>query len=355
MWEYWIHDTRTGNPLSRVMPVSCSGTSTIAGTGDASTVFKVKGSLPEPIGDLLVPSARMLVVQWGSASNAPVVYAGYLLEPDYDRDAQKITVVSKELRSLFDVRSFGAAHLIGSDPASWDLIISRRSMSGAVRAILNRIMTYSVESELPIDLPADGAGGYSKAYRYWEQYSTQTALQEIEKAGWEIHLRPYKTGGRLRFQTLVAPKIARSTYDLIVTTQKSPVTGLHVRRLGDEQFTGMVAIGKGTGPDMLLRGASSNVGGIPARDGRISAKDVDDPAQLQAIVDARMAAAAGVPYQASYKVRLGGAVTPEWVLPGTIHRLDMTGDPFWPGVHQQRVTSVQWAMSQTMTPETENV
>lgn len=353
-WSYWIHDTMTGNPLIQVHPSACSGTSRLTGKGDATVTFALDGtSIPLPWQGYTTPTSRTLVKQRDRPGQDPIVqFAGYFLEPEYERDAASVTVDVKELRQLLDVRVFGAAHLVASDPGSWELRITNRSVSGAVRAILTRAIDYSLESALPVDLPADGAGSYSREFHAWDQITTADALADIEAMGYEVYLRPYKTGGKLRYQVVVAQEVTLGAVrDLPAMTPESPVVGLRVRFPGADQLTGVVAVGKGTGPDTKLRGAALNPGGIPARDSKISAKDIEDETQLQAIADAAMAEASSVTEDVSFSVRLADPVDAGWVLPGTRLRLDMTGDPGWPGVHTKRVIAVRWDMTDTVTPE----
>lgn len=353
-WSYWIHDTMSGDPIVQVHPAACSGTSRLTGRGDATVTFSLDGtSIPLPWQGYTTPTSRMLVKQWDRPGQDPIVqFAGYFIEPEYDKDAASVTVDAKELRQLLDVRPFGAAHLVASDPASWELRITSRSIAGAVRALLTRAITYSAESALPLDLPADGSGTYSRDFHAWDQITTADALADIEAMGYEVHFRPYKTAGQLRFQVLVAPKVQLTPVrDLAGMTPESPVVGLRVRFPGANQLTGVVAVGKGTGPDTKLRGATSNPGVIPARDSKVSAKDIDDETQLQAIADAEMAAAASVTEDVSFAVRLADPVDAGWVLPGTQVRIDMTGDRGWPGVHTKRVIAVAWDMTDTVTPE----
>lgn len=348
MWEFWIHDTRTGAPQMQVYPSACPWTRRLTGTGTGSATFRLtdETSLPGEARDLLTPTARTLVVRWGRF----VAYAGLVTRLVYDRDAATITASTLELRGLFSKRPTGGALNYGS---SWNLNIQNKSASGAVRMILQRVLGITSAHALPVDLPADGAGSYSRDVRYWETVTAADLFDEVEKTGVEIDFRPYLTEtGMLRWAAEVSARIERGASDFTVNAENSVVRGLTVTEDGTAQATGIIVTGKGTGADMRVQGASANPYGIPARDEKREAKDVSSPIMLLTQANYAMAEAQDLLEQWSLGVRLEKPVTPDAVQPGRILRLDVRDDPWLlDGVYARRVIALAGDMTLNVKPE----
>ena len=347
MWEHWIHDTQSGTPLQQVYPAACTWARRLTGTGTGTATFKLADGTS-------IPDARSLLTAWSRTlvvrSGTFVAYAGLITRRAYDRDAGTVQASLSELRSLFSKRPTGGALNYGS---GWNLNIQNRSPAGAVRMILQRVLGITTAHALPVDLPAGGAGSYSRDVRYWETVTASDLFEELEKTGVEIDFRPYLTpGGSLRWAVDVTERIERGATDLTVNASQSVVNGLSVVEDGASQATGVIVTGKGTGADMLVAGSARNPYGIPARDEKREAKDIDIPIVLQAQANYAMAEAADVTEQWSFGVRLEDPVTPQMVQPGRIVRLDVRDDQWIPsGVYQRRIIALSGDMTVNVKPE----
>lgn len=363
MWSYMIHEFRTGAPVMRVEPSACSWTRRLTGTGTGSFELKLRDSLTAipraMVRDILTENRMALAVRWGTGATPHVAFAGFITGATYDLDTGTISAALAEPKTIFNKRMTGGVNQYG---VPWDLTITNRSLAGAVRAILARAMAPSSEWALPLDLPADGAGTYSRKVAYWETVTIADLITEVEKQGVTVDFRPYVTSaGVLRFNVRVlGPTSTSGSTDLPVTVPESRVVGLSVSRDAARQVTGVLVVGKGTGKNMKT--AYAPTGGsratlLPVRDEkRDTAKDIDDVAQLQEIAKAEYAKWKDPVEQWSFSVRLDDELTPDLVQPARLLRMDVRGDEYLlEDVYQQRVIALAGDMTLAVKPEVQRV
>lgn len=359
MWSFAVHDARTGDPLLPVTPSGGDCTRRITGNGSGSHLFKL---LDEETGldratarDLFEPNRRLLAVKWDGYP----VYAGFCQVADYERSTGTLTVPHVEFRQQLRYRltyGVGNAGPIPGDPegdGQGDLSVTARSHSGAARAAFARAMQWNSAWTLPIDLPLDGAGPFSAAWKWYDNKTIEDLLQEIEAEGYEVDLHPYLTSsGQLRFRPRIGAPIVEGAADLPVTAEESDVVDLKVKLDGTKQLTGVIMGGNGSEADKLLAAVGSTPGpDILIRDVYRS-NDVTDPTALARIAAAELAADRYPIEQWSFGVNLAGATSPLDLLPGSVLQMDTYGDPWiTDGPHPQRVVSLKVDMSTTATPE----
>lgn len=358
MWSYAIHDTRTGAHLLEVQPSACSWTRRLTGSGTGSVDFNLLDSdtaIPRAtIRELLKPTARTVVVKWGTH----VAYAGLVTDTSYERDTGVVTANFMELRTLFAKRMTGGVNQYG---ATWNFSYSGRSASGAARAILVRSMAPSSEWNLPIDLPANGTGILSRQVDFYETMTIADLLQEVEdQASVTVDFRPYLTSGSLRWEVRVVGEAQTfGVTDLPISPAESRATGLTVKLNGQKQVTGVLALGNGTGEDMVTAYAPMGGSGateIPVRDEKRESKDLKTVAQLQQFAAAEYEKWSRVREQLSFRARLSDGLTPVMLEPGRLLRMDVRNDPWLPdGVREQRVIALAGDMGLGVTPEVDDV
>lgn len=347
-----IFDTVTGDLKMNIEPSAATWSAKLDGSGQGSFTVPLRAQqMPQALSRDLFRGNANLVAHIDDDDT--VIAAGMLLTPKYDRDAGKLSVSWVDIRDLM-------ARRMGFNVAAWDpsgtLTVTGRSQSGAVRAILYRAMR--VDSQplwyLPIDLPDDGTGSFTRTWQYYGFASMEDCLREVEDEGAEIYFDPYLAGGQLRFQARVGAPITLGTFDLPVTAPETAVVGLQVTEDGSSQLTGVIYAGNGTDADQItapsLHGARPIT--IPIRDEYRSAKDIKDVAQLQRIADADLNAHYDPIVQWSFGVRLDDDVTAAVVKPGRLLRMDVQGDEWIPdGVVTQRVIGVSGDLTQTVKVE----
>ncbi|MEQ6899289.1 hypothetical protein, partial [Microbacterium sp. KR10-403] len=173
-----VFDTITGAPLLDVSSLVSAGSwsSKIDGSGQGSVTVRLR---EQPITrstarDLFRANARMVA---HVDDDDTVAAAGMFLTPDYDRDAGAVTCQWTDIRALFAQRmGFG----VGSWGPSGTLTVTGRSRSGAVRAIVSRAMRDGEEPTwaLPIDLPDDGTGAFTRTWPYYGFPTMEDCLAE---------------------------------------------------------------------------------------------------------------------------------------------------------------------------------
>lgn len=355
MRECWVHDTITGARLRRVLPAGGSWTSKVSGVSDSSLTFRLAdprwGVDRATARDLFQSNKRTLVVSWGSHIESATVNA----TPSWDRDAGLLTVQGRSIREFASQRlTFGVDNYVNGD-----LNISNRSHAAAVRAILMRMTQWNTDWAMPLDLPADAAGAYSKAVKNYDVALIDSLLGQIESEGYEVGLRPYLDSNfSLRYQVQVAPQITvGAATTLPVSVKKSRVKSFKVVEDGSALLTGVFVVGNGTEADMSTGWAGTGgTSGMPIRDASISAKDVRDGSALNRTAAAELAARVSPIVQRSFSVQIDDQFSPELVAPGRLLDMDVRGDAWVPdGMTRHRVVSVRGDYgSFTVSPEVQS-
>lgn len=334
-----IFDSITGQKLNPVEPSEGSWSAKLDGSGSNQfTVPVLSMDMPRAARrDLLRPNARLVahIDEYDT-----VIAAGMLLRTPYSRTKAAVTCHWVDIRDLFRQRmGFG----VGSWNATGTLQVSNRSYSGAARAIVSRQLRDFTQPTwmLPIDLPADGSGTFSRKWDYYQFSTMDDCLRELEKEGVEIYFDPYLDNGNLRFATRVGTPITGGSFDLPVSATDSRVTDLDADEDGSKQLTGVLYAGNGTDADTVTAWAGGGPFTIPIRDAYRSAKGVKSLAQLQRMADADLAEHKDPIEQWSIDVRVDAPIRAAHVKPGRLLRMDVRDDPWLSdGVKTQRVVSV---------------
>jgi hypothetical protein len=355
-WSLWVHDQITGNPMGRVKG---KGDWSISIGGDGqSSVTVVTNDAEEPfepgyVDYLFTPNARMLVRWWGVNGGAHPddlpVSAHKIEDYDYDRDAGTVAVSAIDLLDFTEWRLIAG---VGSDKSA-TLTITNRSAEGAVCAAFYQMMNIAPEWALPIDLPADDPGGFSGKWEFWKGPMIADVLKEIrDREGVEIYLEPRATAlGGVRLKVLVGAPIVVGGVKFNLDAARSPIAGVHYRKDGKSQNTGLLGVGQGTGEDQHTRWAGGSYI-IPIRDTRKTFPDMTGDALQQATTTAFLANRNPVVQWDIGSFTIGDDWTPDMVLPGRLLWLEIHDDPVIPdGVHAVRVISLSGGDGLQLKPE----
>jgi len=338
MFETRIFDTISGDHLLTVEPSAASWASKLDGSGQGSVTVPLRGSgiSQATARDLFRANARM-VAHVDEAGT--VAAAGMFLKPTYDRTSGNVTVSWVDVRELMRQRlGFG----VGSFGPGGTLTVTTRSFSGAARAIISRAMHDGTEAQwaLPIDLPTNSSGTFTRTWRYYEFPTMDDCLRELEDEGAEIFFDPYISSGSLRFATRVGAPYSTGGFDLPVTAEDSRVTDLTVTEDGSKQLTGVIYAGTGQGVDTKTNYAGHGPYTIPIRDAYRSAKDIKNVTQLGRIATADLDGHFSPLVQWSFGVQLDG-VPVAALKPGRVLRMDVRSDDWIPaGLYTHRVVGV---------------
>lgn len=358
MADYSIHAAMSGTELARVRPAGGTWRATRAGNGGGTFTYNLddgdESLTRDDVWQMLEPNDRLVAVNDGDH----VAYLGVIGDWEYDRESRSITIAHTEYRTaIFPQRmTFGV-----NQYQNGDLLISNRSRNGAARAVLSRAQQWSPEWATLVDVDAlpDGAGTFSLDVRRWQTFKIEDLLALIEKDGCEIYLRPYRTATGVRLQPVVSVRYTNGTIDLDATVDESPVIGLTYRRDGNQQVTGVLGVGNGTGSKMVTEWAGSVTGQtIPIRDVKREFKDIKDPAQLKRAAQAVYDELRNPIEQLSFGVNLDDGLSLADVQIGRVIRLETNGDAVIPdGVRDLRVISLAGTVENEseVTPEVQPV
>lgn len=352
--ECWVHDTFTGNRLYKLNPEgSSSWTSRVSGVDESSLDFSAeaqgfdsRAEARAKFNDLFDADTRFMVVSWGDHIES----ATFNRVPTYDMSNGTFNVTGRGIRAFAGERStFGV-----NNYANGDLTIATRTRSAAASLIWQRLTQWAPEWNLPVDVPANASGTYSRTIRRDEMVTGESLFRAIEDQGFEIGFRPYFTASYgVRWQLLVQTQIAvGSAIDVPLSVEKPAATGVSVTDDSSKRLTGVFYVGQGHGEDTITAWAGDPAG-RPIRDSFRYAKDIRDQTALQAMADAAFAVERYPVRQWSLSVDAGDDFSPERVAPGRL--LDLAvADDWWvaDGIYRQRVVSVRGSYgSLTLNPE----
>ena len=354
MFELWTHDSITGNERKQVFPAEAgaSWSMNLAGTGTCSFTFVVNdaetGMTGAEIDATFAPNSTMFSLRWDTV----VVGAWKIEDWDYDDDKGTVVVTGVELRNEAAWRmTYGV-----NNYAAGTLAVVGRNRQGAVRAILARFMQWSPDWVYPIDLPADGAGSFTQTWEFWKKLTIADLLTQVEDDGVEIMFRPYLTAGRqLRFETIVAVKVSVGTSYFHLQADDSPLSGIHYKKSGAEQLTGLQGIGNGTGQDQEVAWAGAGPYSIPIRDAKREFPDLTG-ARLQAATDAEYAALKNPIVQWTVSTfTVSDEYPPSHVVVGRGWQAETKGHRVFPdGTHTLRVIAASGSFSPEVSVEVQS-
>ena len=361
-WRGYINQTRSGSIELPVELSASSASSLVTGQGSGSHTIKLRGLPRSLLMELSTGNRYSLSIGWAD-DPAYCAYSGTIQHRRVLDDSGELVIRTRELQAAF----FGKRSFFGVnqyDPVSGQIVVTNRSYSGAVRQILAAAMAPSAEWVFPIDLPADGAGGFSKTWKHEEAIPLADMLQVIRDQGNEIDLRPYFSGSQVRHRVRVMPKVTHGAVtDLAVRAPGSVVTGLAREEDWTSQVTGVGAFGNGAGqvrPYAFAPSTGSGAVNTPVMDAFETYPDIEVPegdvqaqAQLQAAADAYYNDHKGAVESTSFDVNVWGR-GPQFLEPGRVLDLwSYGGYAMDDGKTRVRVKGVQFDLSTTVTPEVE--
>jgi hypothetical protein len=353
-WSFNIYNTQSGaHALTLPEPSAGEWNTRLSGKGRGRHAFPLYGAgvSRADIREFTTGNKYTITQEWGTH----VVYAGVIQRPTYTKKTRTLEVASGELRGAYlnDRMLFGVDAYLPNDPI---LTVSGRSHSGAARAVLG-LATSTPGFALPIDLPADGSGGFSADWLHSERLKVEDHLQQVEDDGCEIYLRPYKSGSALRFETVVGSPGVQigSATSIDLAGDDSPVLDLQVYTDYVKQMTGVLAFGTGgASAPTAYAPLSGYPGGIGIRDTWMTFSDISDVTRLQDAAN-NTYAFLHVPTEVmsfGLHVYPGG---PAFAAPGRLLEVTSTGDEYiLDGPYTKRVVGLRGDLGLTVTPEVQD-
>lgn len=298
-WNFWVVDTRSGAKILQVHPSSSSFSRVLNGEGSGTHTFQLgERVVPRDVWRLLsVPWARTLVISWG----ATAVYAGVVVDSDYDRDSMVLSLSTADIRKVFSYRfPFGATSYYEADGVTpGKLVCSNLSL----RSIVSRVMGAGMVGpfpiySLPITLPPTSeAGPHSRTFYNYNFRTVDDLLDELQSTdgGPDIDFEPVWVDTLLRWTmrtgTPAQPQLTGNTFEWNTAGEKCGLTGIRQTVSGAKQASGVFSIGEGSEEDMRVVGFGlESAAPFPALDVTQSFKsgELDDTAlfaQSKAMLD----------------------------------------------------------------------
>lgn len=354
-WNLRIFRVRSGAP-EFVLPMAAANWATRLGSkGSASHVALLRGlGIPRSfIREVSRGNKYALAHCWGDH----VAYAGIIQGRRYSENREALHLSSKELRAALLGKRI--SHGVNEyNPASGSLVLTSRSRGGATRVVLSAATKAGIVPgwELPIDLPAVGAGGFNATWFHDQGLTVENMLKQIEDDGVEIDFPPYITaGGYLRWGTRVGNPIAVGSPVLLpVNAPGSIVIDPWSDDDFSDQYTGLLGFGTGYGPDRrwtFSPRTGDGIGDLPVMDTRTNFDRIDDQTRLDSANDVEYARRHEPVESWDYELFIGGR-GPAIAAPGTVHDLHTYGSLFnLDGGRQARVVALSGGLNLRVKPE----
>ncbi|WP_259176827.1 hypothetical protein [Mycetocola sp. BIGb0189] len=342
---YKIVSALTHLPVATVQPKAGSFTRTINAVSTGSATFDV-----DDVHDwtrLTAPWEMIVVAEY----NGVVMYAGYIIDDVYDAASRTIVVKTECVRTILSRRlpfAVTGSTDVPEYPAG-TLSVVNKSWVGATRAILLRqvIGGQAGRWNLPIILPGDSDGGFSRTFWNYEFWTIEQMLAEIQNAdgGPDIDFAPrWSPSGRLEWALVVGtPRISAGLVEWHKDAPAGGIAKFTRQRNGQKTLSGVHTIGKGSEQDMRYgKYGTEGPPGTIFLDGSMPYKEMDDYAQLNAQAKADAITFGRITEQWSFAINGGQKDLPSItdIKVGMTAGMRVSEDPVIPpGMYSQYVIS----------------
>jgi hypothetical protein len=272
------------------------------------------------------PWERLLVMEF----LGQIIYAGFITDADYDRDAGTVTVYHEDTFSLWRKRIMAGTVADGmqSGPA---LVFNNVTLPTLVKQAFYNGQNDAARFNVPIVLPADVAGTQSRKYDPWELPTVASVVEDLmsTEGGPDIDLFPrWRDDGSLEW-FLRMGDLTEGAWSWDVSAPLSRVSGFKMRKSGDNMANRIIAVGEGSEKKMLLsvQDGSATSSFLPL-DVVKSYKDEKVQANLEARARADLAACSKPTEQVSMDVEMGDNFTADMLRLGGTVTWRLQDDPF---------------------------
>lgn len=229
--------------------------------------------------------------------NEQPVYAGTIVKaPTYDRINKVLTVEHVDLSLLLSRRwlhGVGTSGGEGGYSKTGGFEVSGVSLQGAIVRLLQRLYRDPISAAwpVPVDLPAAGAGSYSKRWPFYNFQNGAQIIQTLTKTdgGPDMDLQPKLVDGKLRFDQRIGTPLTGPAFDIMANAIDSAAESVGTGFDGQATATGIHYPGKGSEEDMRVGAAFLPASAGLARDSIFWDKNEANVSRLVASANGRLA------------------------------------------------------------------
>lgn len=277
-------------------------------------------------GGKLNPKGRCLVVEYEGV----VMYAGMIIDDDYDRDTQILTIDHEDV--MWHVME---SRLIAQDRTStmpsWKQTYSGLEYDTIIKRVV-QLATTGTGRTIPMIYEDDYTGGRTRTYNGYNADSALDAIEEIMELenGPDVDFRPRWNDAQDGLEFTLRTGFMNPDGNMIevnFSADQSPGKSLKRKRSGRDMATEIIGVGEGSGVDMLIRSAGSS--GAFALERAEQSKNIKNGTQLSEFAQGELSTSGTLITQYSCDIDMASpAIKTFWDLqPGTTLRWHIQGDP----------------------------
>ena len=301
-----VFSVSTSNWQSKVeLAPSASSWARALGSGKGgSTEFRVRDPfVAETATETnLAPWKRMIVMDFYGI----IIYAGFITGYSVDRDAGSVSVTHEDIYSLFSRRVM-ADILSDGVQARPPLVYSSVSRAMLMKQAIYQGQNDASRFNLPIVLPSDASGSWTRSYDPWNLPTVASVLDDITSTedAPDMDLSPrWRDDGSIEW-VLLSGTLTSGTWSWALDVPQSTASGLKVRRDGSGMANRVAAVGEGSEKKMLLSVADgSGTSDFLPLDKVVSYKDEKVQANLEGRARADLAKFSRATEQVSMDVQM---------------------------------------------------
>lgn len=346
-WSVWSCDTETGDRLHR-LPVSAfpwgRALNSSSRSGSASVPLRDADISRLDVAELTTPLARTLVLDW----DAVAVYAGVVKTRTYHHPTGSLEIEHGDIWSVFPTR-------LAVDFTAPNVELTKQVYSGLSLATIakRRVQLATTAAawrrrSLPISLPPDVAGSASMTFYGYHLPFLADDLKTVMgmEGGPDIDFRPRWVANKLDWE-MRAGTLTEGAYEWNLAAEKSGVLDLAVAADGVRLTTNSVAVGEGSGVDMLVRSHPESDPQYPAMD-HVEAYKTESSADVLSSRAVENLRTFGTPTeQWSFSVLASGSPSVADLILGGSAKVYSSGDPWIvDGPHTKRIIGFSGDLSE---------
>ena len=339
MWKYFSVSTSTWGNKVELKATAFTGSRALNMGRSGSMTLNVRDpKVAEAVSKtVLMPWERVLVAEW----DGNAVYAGFITNVKENLRQGTVDVTHVDIWDLWKRRHILTLRGNGDQsapPITWN----NRTLATHANLVVNRGMNGEPAGryDLPLIMTADVVGTESRTYWGYKFQTVESALKEImeTEGGPDIDFDVRWSLGVEQLEWVMrSGNLTSGLWEWDATATETEVYDLELETDATDMTNKLIGTGEGSERSLLVRDNSS-FGGTAVALEKVERYDYSDGNQLQAHVNADLAANDAYTQQLSFKIPVTGAVKVGQLILGGTCRLTTSGLYFFDaGQHDWRL------------------